>query len=109
MIERKTQKELVNHLDNLNKDEFTYIGIIHETSGNRDLVDTTKDFLKEIGATKDVMTFSLAHEKVDTPLMNNFIYITIYSTSFSICKLSDIKKEYTKHLTKQKCVIKLIK
>lgn len=96
-----TRKELIELLDNMNKDEFKYVGLIHARSGQRERVEAHKEFIQDLKA-KPVSEYRLKG-KIPDDFARNFIIIDI-SDYVNIYRVEDVKSRFG-DISKKKCVV----
>jgi hypothetical protein len=106
---KMTHDEVIKMIDEMNKEKFEYIGVLYHISGDRYLVERTRDFFANLKA-EPIKEIEVA-TTID-PRLNNkfkaFVIINVGEVRYNIYRLEDIKLKRLKDLcSKEKCMVRL--
>jgi len=107
-----TEKQIVQEIDEMNKDGFNYVGVHHVRSGDRAEVESHAKFIKDL-KTKPFKEIKIRYPQIPgiEKIREYVITIEVGSTYINIYKIDDVKdkiEEMTKQkLSKHKCIVML--
>lgn len=100
-MEIRTEKELIKELDEMNKDGFKYVGVYHNRSGYRPMVESFNKFIEDLGA-KPVREIKIRNppnktmreiEKYSIVMQVSPAYVNIYKVEDVKDKIGEASKE----------------
>ena len=98
-----SQKELLEMIDEMNKDEFKYVGVMHIRSGCRTEVEMHNEFIINLGVSP-IKEFKIKKEQsYPDSISKYFITIEVSQPYVNIYEYEQIKNKVPE-LTKDKCV-----
>jgi hypothetical protein len=107
MIETMSTQDMIEELDNMNKEQFKYIGIQYNTAGYRPEVESHLKFIKSLKL-NPIKTIKI-HNPRKNPLgiERKFIIINMENTYVNIYFLNDVINKIP-GLTREKCIAILV-
>ena len=106
-MEVLSQKQIISLLDDLNKDSFQYVGIMHIRTGYRLEIEAHKMFLEELNAKpiKEIeMHNPLTEFERNKWWVKNAIVVNVSSAFVNIYRVKDVEHKI-RNMSKEKCIM----
>jgi hypothetical protein len=103
-IKNMSKKRAIERLDYLNKDNFEYIGILHDQGGSKNYIWSVFNFLDSLEVKPQEKIKIYSQGMFDDSV---FMTIVVHNTYMYIYKLEDVKDKIDVSFSKKKCILVL--